>query len=107
MTSIRAACAEANKHVTIIRASRTSYLIYGPLRDNDLRGASTELTADSYQKAATKAKGWRVSIAISLLGLDSENAEHYWAIDDALHDPTTRGSSTREIVSSIMRRAKS
>jgi len=61
----------------------TSWQVYGPYysTEDGLRGPSTSANADSYWKARSVRTHWVASLALSLMGWDSESIE--WETHDA------------------------
>lgn len=81
-----AAIREAAEHVSIW-GKGTSWTVCGPYRYADLRGPSTEVSADSYAKAAWVRTKWRARIALTLMGQLTDDAD--WIIEDSQGDLRT------------------
>lgn len=51
-----------------VRVSRTSYLVYGPYRDDDPYGRRTGINTDSYPRAVALRARWVARISLHLMG---------------------------------------
>lgn len=68
-----------------IHGARTSWVVIGPYRSNDIRGPSTEWNTSSYEKARAVAASWKAEVALGLMGRLSDDARY--AIERDMDDP--------------------
>lgn len=71
---------------------RTSWTVSGPWDSNNPRGPVTEISADSYTKAARMRTVWRACIALAYMGRLTADTSHAvdWAADYG-HDHSLPG----------------
>ena len=51
-----------------IHGARTDWVIIGPHDRGNPRGPSTEVRADSYEKALARSTAWKAEVALGLMG---------------------------------------
>lgn len=70
--------------------NRTSWMLIGPYRANDIEGPTTEINADSYWSALAKRTKWVAFIALVLMGYDAADVD-YWTHELCGRETTING----------------